>query len=161
LHHVPLHRDRIAMQDVTDLLSLYRDFLRICGDSFATVANLLGDPDAFPALIHCSAGKDRTGLVIAIILSTLGVPDTLVAEDYGRTAEVFTGEYRDRLLAESVTIGVDPQRLALMSGSPPTVMRAICAELAAEYGGATAYLAPFGAKPEALQHLREVMTIHP
>jgi protein-tyrosine phosphatase len=158
LHHIPLFRTRIAIEHIEDLLSVYRVTLRDCGDSFAAVVNLLGQPDAFPALVHCSAGKDRTGMVVAIILSALGVAAELVAEDYGRTAEIFTGEYRERLLAQSAVIGVDQQRIALMSGSPPAVMRAFCDKLTQEYGGAAAYLTQHGAKSQALQGLRRALT---
>jgi protein-tyrosine phosphatase len=161
VHQIPLYRSRIVLEDVEDLESVYRDTVHVCGDSIAAVCNRLGEPDALPALIHCCAGKDRTGMVIAIILSAVGVPDELVAQDYGRTAEIFTGEYRERLLAQSAVIGIDPQRIALLSGSPPALMRTILVKLVEEYGGAAAYLTHHGATPEALQTLRDALTLHP
>src|SRR5262249_29793110 len=48
----------------------------------AEVLALLADPGAYPALIHCSAGKDRTGVVVAIVLGILGVEDQTIAYDY-------------------------------------------------------------------------------
>jgi protein-tyrosine phosphatase len=39
-------------------------------------------PDAFPILMHCSVGKDRTGVVAALLLSALGVPEETVYADY-------------------------------------------------------------------------------
>ncbi len=43
---------------------------------------VLAAPDALPAVFHCSAGKDRTGVLSALILGFLGVPDETIVEDY-------------------------------------------------------------------------------
>jgi protein-tyrosine phosphatase len=51
------------------------------------VVSELCTPDALPALVHCNGGKDRTGLVIGLILSALGVHDDDVARDYSLTAD--------------------------------------------------------------------------
>ena len=56
----------------------------------ALFAHLLGDHA--PLVIHCTAGKDRTGFACALILHTLGVSDDLIAEDYLLTNQF----YRDR-----------------------------------------------------------------
>ena len=48
-----------------------------------------------PALVHCTAGKDRTGLVIALALGAVGVADEVIADDYARSAEFLVGAYFD------------------------------------------------------------------
>ncbi len=59
----------------------YRNYVRQNTPSFrALFAHLLGDHA--PLVIHCTAGKDRTGFACALILHALGVPDDLIAEDY-------------------------------------------------------------------------------
>ncbi|MBK8023774.1 MAG: tyrosine-protein phosphatase [Chloroflexi bacterium] len=40
------------------------------------------EADAFPVLVHCAVGKDRTGVIIALLLDLAGVTDALIAEDY-------------------------------------------------------------------------------
>jgi protein-tyrosine phosphatase len=59
----------------------YRNYVRHNTPSFrALFAHLL--EDRAPLVIHCTAGKDRTGFACALILHALGVPDDLIAEDY-------------------------------------------------------------------------------
>jgi protein-tyrosine phosphatase len=59
----------------------YRDYVRHNTPRFrALFAHLL--EDRAPLVIHCTAGKDRTGFACALILHALGVPDDLIAQDY-------------------------------------------------------------------------------
>jgi protein tyrosine/serine phosphatase len=53
----------------------------------ATVLRLLAEPQTTPAVVHCFAGKDRTGVVIALTLALLGVDDSAIADDYARSEE--------------------------------------------------------------------------
>jgi Tyrosine phosphatase family len=65
-----------------DLSGTYQHIVDECGAAIGSVIQRLCAPGALPALLHCSAGKDRTGIVIALILATIGVPDDVVAADY-------------------------------------------------------------------------------
>jgi protein-tyrosine phosphatase len=59
----------------------YRNYVRQSTPSYrALFAHLL--EDSAPLVIHCTAGKDRTGFACALILHALGVPDEIIAEDY-------------------------------------------------------------------------------
>ena len=64
----------------------YRSWLDHCQPSVRDVLVSLSDNDAGVALYHCSGGKDRTGLVTALLLGLAGVPDELIAADYALTA---------------------------------------------------------------------------
>ncbi len=66
-----------------ELDAVYRYIIEACGKTVGEAIKVLCAPGAFPALVHCSAGKDRTGIVIALILAVLGVPDEVIAADYG------------------------------------------------------------------------------
>jgi protein-tyrosine phosphatase len=98
-HHLPLtdvlvpERDlaRYAEPDfVTDrYLKLFSDG----SDSISRAVKVLAAPAALPAVFHCSAGKDRTGILAALVLGLLGVPDELIVEDYA-----LSGKAMHRLL---------------------------------------------------------------
>ena len=59
----------------------YGQILRHAGPAVGDVLRLLADGDG-AVLVHCSAGKDRAGCVVAVVLSLLGVEDGVVAEEY-------------------------------------------------------------------------------
>jgi protein-tyrosine phosphatase len=59
----------------------YRNYVRLNTDSFRILFAHLVE-DRAPLVIHCTAGKDRTGFACALILHVLGVPEDVIAEDY-------------------------------------------------------------------------------
>jgi protein-tyrosine phosphatase len=69
---------------------LYRWFVasRLGQETFGEALRLVATPDALPLLYHCSAGKDRTGWLSAIILAALGVDRATIELDYLRTNEL-------------------------------------------------------------------------
>ncbi len=62
--------------------------------TIARVVELLGDVDAKPTLIHCVAGRDRTGIVAACLLDLVDVPDPAIAADYALSSVVDDAEGR-------------------------------------------------------------------
>lgn len=72
----------LSSVDAVDVMrESYRNYVRYNTANFRTLfAHLL--EDRAPLVIHCTAGKDRTGFASALILHALGVPDDLIAEDY-------------------------------------------------------------------------------
>jgi protein-tyrosine phosphatase len=72
----------LCSTDALDVMrESYRNYVRQNTGTFRVLfAHLLGDHA--PLVIHCTAGKDRTGFACALILHALGVPDDVIAEDY-------------------------------------------------------------------------------
>lgn len=87
-------------------------------------------------LLHCTAGKDRTGVLCAIILSLLGVPDSLIAKDYALT-DVGLGPLRDMLLNKLFTdspLKGNREGAERMASSRPENMIAFLDAVRHEYG---------------------------
>ncbi len=78
----PLVRDPTVLPPLAGLGEEYRYMIDECGDSIGAAVRELCAPGALPALVHCAAGQDRTGVVIALVLAVLGVPDELIGADY-------------------------------------------------------------------------------
>ena len=90
-HNVPmLDNVQLSPRDPSELvlppeLSPGEGYVRIAEEFAPSVAEtfrILAGEDALPAVFHCTSGKDRTGIVAALMLDVLGVPDQTIASDY-------------------------------------------------------------------------------
>jgi protein tyrosine/serine phosphatase len=70
--------------------------------------DILSDPERLPALIHCEQGKDRTGVIIAIILSACGVDRQVIVDDYSKSRQGLVIEYED-VKDEMNDLGLDDE----------------------------------------------------
>lgn len=104
-HHLPL-TDTLPGEEQTpawgDSGFVARRYSSMLDDGTANVAavlSLLAEPSNLPAVFHCSVGKDRTGVLSAVILGLLGVPDEVIVEDYALSADAMV-RVLERLQAE-------------------------------------------------------------
>jgi protein-tyrosine phosphatase len=153
VHNEPLLLDVIDVNHIRTLEQFYRDIVDLCGHRFARVVSLLAADDGMPAVVHCSAGKDRTGLVFAILLSALGASDDTIVADYALTARFIQPHDRADLVRRVGVLGLDEQVLAVNMGAPPEAMRGVLEHLRL-HGGAREYLLSHGLSPDALAQLR-------
>ncbi|HEU0198888.1 MAG TPA: tyrosine-protein phosphatase [Burkholderiaceae bacterium] len=93
------------------VLEMYRELPLQHGHHYAHLLRLLLEPDALPALVHCTSGKDRTGFGIAVLLSALGVDRETIVADY-----LLTNRYQ-RDLAFMVGTDVDLEVLAIVKAA--------------------------------------------
>ena len=63
----------------------YVDMLEYTKPAIADIMRLIVDGDNTPVLIHCAHGKDRTGVIIAVILGCLGIDDETISQDYAQS----------------------------------------------------------------------------
>ena len=105
------------------------------------------------ALVHCAAGKDRTGVVVALALTVAGVPAQAVVADYAASAErteaLIARLRRSRLYAPDIN-----SRPADLHQPRPETMAAFLQQMDARYGGVTAWLAAHGFSDADLRALR-------
>ena len=71
----------------TDLGDHYTSYIANAGPNIGCALRILADPESGTTVVHCAAGKDRTGVVVALALSLAGVTREAVVEDYLRSAE--------------------------------------------------------------------------
>jgi protein-tyrosine phosphatase len=117
----------------------------------------LATPGNLPAMVHCSAGKDRTGVIIALALGLAGVPAETIVEDYALTAtclgEAFMEETRQRALKRGYTW----EQYKPLVGCPPEYMVTTLQHLETEYGGIEAYVRTIGLSEAQIEHLRAAL----
>ena len=84
---LPSLPDRRRQTDPTDLAGHYTGYVERAGANIGAALRVLADPASGTSLVHCAAGKDRTGVVVALALSLVGVTRAAVVADYVRSAE--------------------------------------------------------------------------
>jgi protein-tyrosine phosphatase len=121
-----------------------------------------GRPEAFRAIFetlaeaegasvfHCFAGKDRTGLVAAMLLSLAGVPEDAIASDFAETDTQLAVSYQEWIAAAL------PERRSEMREEfqcPPDRILGVLDHLTKKWGGVPAYLEASGMEPESIDRL--------
>lgn len=93
-HHLPVlqatwERDSIDVSGPAErfLANRYLEMLESGRETIPLALRLLADPAAVPLVFHCAAGKDRTGVVVALALAEVGVDRDAIVADYARSAE--------------------------------------------------------------------------
>lgn len=135
----------------------YLSYLEVGGAAFRAAFEVLGDPASYPVVVHCSAGKDRTGVVSAMTLELLGVPRATIEADYA-----MTNLERERAIAYWQVRGgwftkATPAQIDYALSVPPEAISGFLDGLREQYGGAEAYLRSVGVPSEAIAGLRQVL----
>ena len=91
-HHVPLFETiRAEWQRPLDTRGAaarrYREMADDGAETMLRIVDALAEVDAYPVLIHCAAGRDRTGIVVAFLLALLDASHARIADDYSRSDE--------------------------------------------------------------------------
>jgi protein-tyrosine phosphatase len=126
----------------------YLEFLELYRENFAAAIAAVADAAEGGVLVHCAAGKDRTGLIAAFLLRLAGVPEDDVAEDYAES-EANLAELTSKWIAEAPDERERERRVKL-SSTPRDAMSGVLAALDERYGGVREYLLAAGASPETL-----------
>lgn len=117
---------------------LYFDYVTDAADGIGEALRTIADPRSGAVLVHCAAGKDRTGVVVALALSLVGVHRDAVVADYARSAERIEA-IRDRLVATEL-YGESIRARSLDSMRPHAGnMERFLDRIDREYGGVHAF----------------------
>ena len=161
-HHLPVLQTIWDPSWATDealsaerfLADRYLVMLAEGAEALGAALRVLADPERLPAAFHCAAGKDRTGVLAALVLSLLGVDDDTIAADYGlsrmsmeRLVEWVRETYPDVYDAMI-------EQPAAFRDAPEGAMHLFLADLREMHGSVEAYAASVGAGPEVLEGLR-------
>jgi protein-tyrosine phosphatase len=155
-HHLPLFDGAVreqaaAADDVTTLADRYFLLAEFARDTIARVVTVLAEAPG-PALYHCAAGKDRTGVISAVVLGIVGVRDDIIVADYAASQENLDAII-ERLLA---TKGYQDMLAALppdtMHAEPETMLT-LLARIRDKYGSMRAYAGTAGVAETTLRQL--------
>lgn len=159
LRNVPILESTDDASVFPSLGDAYVDFLKRprIGDRLVEALSILAEASSLPAVVFCGAGKDRTGMVAAAVLSSVGVGDEAIVEDYTKSEEHLDSLYSFWSRNPASTIDEVRRTRAHVIGTPQKAMVQMLAALRQGYGSMQAYLESHGASPSLFHRLASVL----
>ena len=168
-HHLPVlesvwdqaqYQAMASQMEPAEFLSArYEEMLASGGTAIARALRVLADPDSYPIVFHCAAGKDRTGVLAALTLALLGVSDGDIAEDYA-----LSGAGMERL-REWIVANVPESRDAMVNQptafleAPPEAIHRLLSHLRERHGSVAGYVRGLGVDPATIDAIRSQLLI--
>jgi protein-tyrosine phosphatase len=131
---------------------VYQRMLETGRKAYRTLFEVIGDSKG-RVLFHCAAGKDRTGVAAALMLSLAGVGDETIVEDYALSGELLA-PLMTEWLPRMAKRGIDESRAQQLMASPRGDMVSTLGHISAVYGSPAGYMESIGLSPESISALR-------
>ena len=142
------------------LARLYLGHLELGATRIGEILRAMAASEGLPAVFHCHAGKDRTGMIAAVLLEALGVDRDTILDDYELTARYRRRAHQDGTFRSLVERGLPPEAAAGVLTAPRWAMAGALEALDSVHGGLEAYLlGPAGLTPSDLEALRDRLVV--
>jgi protein-tyrosine phosphatase len=159
-HHFPFIRELPDAEEFDRRPGLlgaqYQEIVGGAGPQILAALEVLASPEALPAVFHCTAGKDRTGVLSAIVLSLLGVDEETVVADYALSGEAMR-RLRAKLILKYPEGRETIENIDEVFSADPAQMRQLLTHVRAEYGSVEAYVAGLGGDANLVTSLRDAL----
>lgn len=163
--HLPLFDDlspqamsrAATVEDAHPLFNFYMAALETRGPAIRNILSEMARVDDGAVLFNCTAGKDRTGIIAALLLGIANVDRHQIIADYALTADLIQDLIKE-FLALSREKGGDTKSYARLLESPASVIAATLDQIDARYGTIEGYLHGIGLPQADLQNLRKHLT---
>ncbi|HSP64989.1 MAG TPA: tyrosine-protein phosphatase [Candidatus Deferrimicrobium sp.] len=154
---VPIFTDATEFpRELVTATDVYSWWLRDLGAAIKAAMAAIADAPTAPVLVHCHAGKDRTGVVVALALLLAGVGADAIADDYALSGVQLADMLaRDRVSA--VEGGMDEVRVERLFTVRREAMVETVERIVSNHGGAARYLAGLGMDDERIDRLRRLL----
>ena len=153
----PVIYNRDSERVIADISNeIYLEILDASGPVIRQVMEVLADPERSPVLIHCQAGKDRTGIIIALILLSMGVEREFIISDFMRSNDSLLPYFRKIfLIRKIISFGFFPYRNMLFAVEvKQRNIESVLDRIESHYGGIEGYLSYAGFDTSRLSDVR-------
>ncbi|WEV63939.1 tyrosine-protein phosphatase [Bifidobacterium sp. ESL0732] len=153
--------DQGGMEQVAkgiDMAEMYHDIVFGSAEQIVLILRKLLQDDGHPMLIHCTAGKDRTGITAGILMSLLGVSDDMVVSCYAQSGANLGAAFKKAVMKgltnDEKGVGQITAAQTAMLASPPELMRGVLDSVKDEYGSVEQYCLQNGMREDEVAGLR-------
>jgi protein-tyrosine phosphatase len=145
------------IEDISN--AIYLEILDASGPVFRQVMETLASPGRTPLLIHCQAGKDRTGIIVALVLLAMGVKREFIISDFMKSNEALIPYFRKRFLIRKIlSFGFFPYRNILFAVKvKQRNIESILERIEFHYGGIDGYLRYTGLEKSEVEKVRQAL----
>ena len=147
--------------DLSDrsLSKIYDLMIAHFGSRLALAVDTIAQTGTGGVVFHCSAGKDRTGVIAAFILTLLGVGRSDILDEYAITAQYLSGAFLENITKNFSDAGISGNLAETATAAPPELLAKVLDSIDAKYGdnGVEAYLLEHGMNPESPAALRRLL----
>jgi protein-tyrosine phosphatase len=141
----------VLIRQATSLIETYCIMVNAYPDCVAAILGAVAEAPPGGVLVHCQGGKDRTGTIVALLLTVAGVPADAIAADYALSQERLWPEYEEWLRQGPPG---RPETLWTKPLAEPAAMHTFLEHMATCYGGVHAYLVQAGLSAGQILQLR-------
>ena len=129
-------------------------------EPLVSVLERVADPANHALVFHCTAGKDRTGVTAALLLSVLGVDDQHILDDYALTDRYRTPHRLKEIEPKLAEVGVDLEKVRPLFSAQREVLEQTLRMIEERHGSVVGFLTgPGGMADETLEQLRELLLV--
>lgn len=153
-HWVPIFANQLGTLQWDTLDELYRIMLARFAEQLAAAVRVVAEALPDPVLVHCTAGKDRTGTVVALVQDVLGVPRERILADYHVSARLLDEDYLADLAAVTGRAHMAGEGAHRATASPSELLAATLGRID-EVGGSRQFLLENGLEQAHLDMLAE------
>jgi len=135
----------------------YLGYLKFDSSPIRNIFERLANTDRYPVVVHCTAGKDRTGVITALTLSLLGVDRTIIEEDYILTNRDVMRQIDWIENGPGFPEGIDREWMLQHAGVPDDAMGVFLDGLESKFGGPAEFLRGIGIGDDKQDGIREAL----
>ena len=139
----------------------YASILNNAGTPIRAIFAHLASPNPGPILLHCTAGKDRTGVIVMILLMLAGCSPDTIAREYALTdmglGDMWRAETAARLINHQAFKGTDQAGVERMIGARAEVMLAVIQNVERKYGAVEGYLSEARVPGDQVARVRNLL----
>ncbi|KAI8935956.1 hypothetical protein NX059_007462 [Plenodomus lindquistii] len=134
---------------IFSLVGLAKNSVDVCTREVRQVFDVLSVEENWPVLVHCTQGKDRTGLIVMLILFLLGVDDKIIDNDY-RLSESELAPEKEERLKEIGSIGLSER----FAECPPNIVSSVQSHIEETYSSVEGYLKSVGVSADQVSFIK-------
>lgn len=155
VHALPVFGDQLHTIKFDELADLYNIMVDHQGGQIAQAFSVVAEHSDEGVLFHCTAGKDRTGILSALVLEVLGVDRALTLTDFSLSQQHLGPDYLADLFGDENVASLPGIAAHKATASPPELLEGALARIDKKFGSAADYLDANGVSEALLERIQQ------